>query len=125
MTELITRGGVTIIHVAPDGPPIASDRDAVDLMASAYPDRADLVLIPVSRLPAEFFTLSTRLAGDIVQKFVNYRQRVAFIGDISAYLEASSALRDYVRETNRGRDVWFVTDLEQLDTQLARGGAAG
>ena len=118
---MITRGDVTIFPVPEDGPLITSDRDAVDLMASVAPDRADLILIPVSRLPAEFFTLSTRLAGDVVQKFVNYRQRVAFIGDISAHLEASSALRDYVRETNRGRDVWFVTDLEHLDTQLARG----
>jgi hypothetical protein len=118
---MITRGDVTIFTLPEDGPLIMSDRDAVDLMASVLPDRADLILIPVSRLPAEFFTLSTRLAGDIVQKFVNYRQRVAFVGDISAQLEASSALRDYVRETNRGRDVWFVTDLEHLDTQLARG----
>jgi hypothetical protein len=43
---------------------------------------------------------------------------VAIVGDISTHLEASSALRDFVFESNRGEHVWFVTDLAELEKRL-------
>src|SRR2546429_7073205 len=114
------RRGVTVLTYPADGPRVASDRDAVDLTGQSFDQRPDLVVIPAERLDDGFFTLSTRIAGEIAQKFVNYGLRLAILGDISRHLEASSALRDYVRETNRGRQVWFVADLDELDGQLDR-----
>jgi hypothetical protein len=32
--------------------------------------------------------------------------------------EESSALRDFVYETNRGNQVWFVADQEELEKRL-------
>jgi hypothetical protein len=40
------------------------------------------------------------------------------LGDISRHTEASSALRDFVRECNRGRQTWFLTDVEELRERL-------
>jgi hypothetical protein len=54
-----------------------------------------------------------------LQKFVNYRIRLAVIGDISAFTGASRALRDFIGETNRGRSAWFVADLDELKQRLA------
>jgi hypothetical protein len=45
---------------------------------------------------------------------VNYGLRLAVVGDISELLERSGALRDFVRESNRGRQVWFVADEAEL-----------
>lgn len=115
-----TRHGVRILAYPADGSTVTTDRDAVDLIAQAFDHQPDLILLPVERLNEGFFTLSTRIAGEIVQKFVTYGIRLAIIGDISRHLEASSALRDYVRETNRGHQVWFVADLSELDAQLQR-----
>ncbi|HEY0688089.1 MAG TPA: DUF4180 domain-containing protein, partial [Kribbella sp.] len=71
----------------------------------------------------EFFQLRTGVAGAIVQKFVQYRTGLAVVGDIAAYLAASDTFQDWVRETNRGRHIWFVADLAELEQRLttARG----
>ena len=76
-------------------------------------------LFPIQMLGPGFLTLSTRLAGEVIQKFVNYRLRLAFVGDIGVAVAASDALRDFVRESNRGRHVWFVADMAALEAKLS------
>jgi hypothetical protein len=95
---------------------ISNDRDAVDAIAEAhYGHQAEWVVVPVELLPAEFFQLSSGLAGAIVQKFVNYRVGLIVLGDVSAHEEASEPFRDWVREANRGRELRFVPDQAALD----------
>jgi hypothetical protein len=117
---LVHLHGVPVLACAPDGPTLRDERDAVDLIGQACGHGAELVLLPAERVIPEFFTLSTRLAGEIVQRFVNYRLRLVIVGDISGYIAHSSALRDFVYETNRGSQVWFVTTAEELDDRLRR-----
>ena len=45
--------------------------------------------------------------------------RLAVIGDISEQLAASNALRDFVWESNRGDQIWFLADEDALDEKLA------
>ena len=47
-------------------------------------------MLPVRRLPADFFRLETRIAGNMLQKLTNYRMKCAIVGDISAPLAASA-----------------------------------
>jgi len=54
-----------------------------------------------------------------MQKFVNYRLRLVIVGDIAAYTAGSTALRDLVTESNRGKQIWFVPDLDALAARLA------
>jgi len=96
------------------GPIIARTDDAMDLIGNASYSGVSLVALPVERLDPEFFRLSSLLAGDILQKFVNYRVQLAIIGDISRYVAASDALRDFVWESNRGSHVWFLPDEAAL-----------
>lgn len=105
----------------PNGPTVRNDRDAVDLVGAALSNACALVVLPVERLSDEFFDLKTRIAGEMLQKFVNYERRLAIVGDIARHLEASAPLRDFVRETNRGRQVWFVPDRATLETKLRSG----
>lgn len=112
------------------GKVVHDDRDAVDLIAEAhYEHQAEWVLLPVDLLPAGFFRLQTGMAGAIAQKFVNYRMKLAIVGDVSAHEDASEAFRDWVGETNEGRDLWFVPDLaafdERLDSRYGGGGDGG
>lgn len=116
-----TAHGVRILHCAVDGPTLADEAGAVELIAVALAQRADLVVIPVARLDPGFFRLSSGLAGAIVQKLVNYRLRLAVVGDIDDHLAASEAFRDWVRESNRGRQTWFVDSAADLDSRLAAG----
>jgi hypothetical protein len=40
------------------------------------------------------------------------------MGDISNYLQESSALRDFVYECDSGSNVWSVTRLDELNRRL-------
>jgi hypothetical protein len=113
-----TRHGTRVLLCTPDGPALATEQDAADLLGVAFSLEADLIAVPVERLDERFFTLRTGVAGAIVGKVANYHRRLAVIGDISAHLAASESFNDFVAETNRGRQVWFVADLGELDARL-------
>ena len=115
---LQTLGGVDVLVFPADGPIVAKEADATDLIGEAFSARASMVAVPLTRFSPDFLVLSTRLAGLVLQKFVNYDIRVALLGDISEAVAASDALRDFVRESNRGRSVWFVEDLSALAAKL-------
>jgi hypothetical protein len=113
---------IPIYLLSTEGPVIADDREAVDLIVEAgrYGAGATWTVIPVSRLGDDFFELRTRKAGAIVQKFVSYQMKLAVIGDINERVAASESLAAWVRESNRGRDLWFVSDVDELRARLAR-----
>jgi hypothetical protein len=116
-SQVVERNGVPVLVVDSAGAPIAGGDDVLDVIGSAFGE-AETVAIPAERLDRRFFALRTGVAGEIMQKFVNYRLRLAIVGDISAHIESSTALRDLVRESNRGNHVWFVADLDELATKL-------
>ena len=101
------------------GPVITRTDEAMDLIGNASYSGVSLVVLPVERLDPEFFRLSSGLAGDILQKFVTYRVRLAIVGDISGFVESSDALRDFVWESNRAQHVWFVSSEQELESKLA------
>ncbi|HEY3501785.1 MAG TPA: DUF4180 domain-containing protein [Actinocatenispora sp.] len=115
------RAGVMVLRCDPDGPPIATEADALDLIGAAFAG-AEMVAVPAERLDASFFALGSRFAGEVMQKFVNYRLRLAVVGDISRHLADSSALRALVGESNRANHIWFVPDLAALDARLRAAG---
>lgn len=103
-----------------EGPKLDGERAATDIIGDAYAADPKAVAIPVVRLAPDFLTLSNRIAGTVIQKFVNYGLIVAFVGDVSEAVADSNALRDFIRESNRGRHVWFVADMAALEEKLGR-----
>jgi len=115
---LITIQNMQALVCAPDGEKLKSERDAADLIGEALSSGAELIVVPVERLEDDFFELKTRLAGEIIQKFVTYRQRLVILGDISHYIAQSRAFKDFVYETNYGNQVWFLANLQELNARL-------
>ncbi len=111
--------GVRVLACAADGPIVRSGSDAGDLIGAAWGEQAALVAVPLARLDPAFLDLKSGLAGEVIQKFVNYGLRLAIVGDISAEVAASRALHDFALESNRGRHIWFVTDMAALSARLA------
>lgn len=101
-----------------EGPPIVERRDVIDMIGDASAHDADMVAIPVARQRGDFFDLKTRFAGEMLQVCTTYNLRVAFVGDLSDRIAASDALRDFVYESNKGRQVWFVDNLSALERRL-------
>ena len=111
--------GAAAVYVCPDEGPCLSDyRQLTGLVGEVLGSGARLVAIPLTRLGPDFLRLSSGVAGELLQKLVNYRIQVAVVGDTTAAQAASGPLRDFVRESNRGRTVWFVDDLDALRTKL-------
>jgi Domain of unknown function (DUF4180) len=102
-----------------DDPIVGDAEGARRLIEDAMGHRAAVIVVPVSRLDASFFQLRSGLAGEVLQKASNYGFKFAVVGDISAHVAASDALRDFVIELNRGRDILFATDMDALTERLA------
>ncbi|MEU7616067.1 DUF4180 domain-containing protein [Micromonospora rifamycinica] len=115
---LVTLAGRTALACAPDGPRICGGDDATEVIGAALGHRVELVVLPVRRLAAEFFTLRTGVAGEVVQKFANYRLRLVVVGDVAGHVTRSTALRDFVVEADRGGQLWFVDTLAALEERL-------
>ena len=98
-----------------DGP------SAMDLLATArYETGCSALVLHKEQLDESFFRLSTGLAGEVLQKFVNYQMKLAIVGDFSGY--ASKPLRDFIRESNEGRQICFQPDEEAALAWLERAG---
>jgi len=95
---------------------ISCTQDAVDLLGEAGLEECSRIIIHEKNLHTDFFTLSTGLAGDILQKFSNYRFKLAIIGDFSKF--KSKSLQDFIRESNSGRQVFFVDNQEDAFKRL-------
>ncbi|AZN38736.1 DUF4180 domain-containing protein [Paenibacillus albus] len=89
---------------------IVSVQDALDLMATIQynHDGCYKLLIHKSAIAEPFFDLSTKLAGDILQKFTNYKVKLAIVGDFSGY--NSKSLKDFIYESNQGKQFFFLPD---------------
>ncbi|WP_424185315.1 DUF4180 domain-containing protein [Actinokineospora sp. G85] len=104
-----------ILRVPADGPTL-DVAGATDLIGDAWAAEAEWVVIPATRLGPDFFTLKTRVAGEITQKFANYRLKLAVVGDTSAH--DSDSLRAFIAESNRGAQLWFAADEAEFEARL-------
>lgn len=85
--------------------------DILDLMGDlGYNHDCSKVIINEGQMPQDFFDLKTRIAGEILQKCINYGFRIAIIGEFSKY--NSNSLNDFIKESNKGTAAFFVTDIE-------------
>jgi len=97
---------------------LGSEDDARDLIQQTFGTPIDTVAVPTERLDPDFFVLRTGVAGAFVQKLAQYRLRLVVVGDVTAPIAASDAFRDWVREVNRGQDIWFVDNIDELTARL-------
>lgn len=97
---------------------ITDVQSALDIMATVqYEAGCYRIVINKSAICEEFFDLKTRLAGEILQKFINYQTKIAIVGDFSGY--TSKSLKDFIYECNHGRDIFFLTNEEQAVEKLS------
>ena len=110
--------GVRVFRTPENGPPLGSEQDALDLLGEAYGHDATMIAVSASRLHEDFLKLRTGMAGAFLQKMQNYGFRFAVVGDISAAVTESEALRDFVYESNKMGRMLFVADDEELARRL-------
>ncbi|WP_020107735.1 DUF4180 domain-containing protein [Nocardia sp. 348MFTsu5.1] len=91
---------------------------ALDAVGATWGRRVAAVIIPLTRLPDGFLDLRTGVAGEYLQKMVTYQIVIAIIGDISIEIARSESLAAFVRESNRGRHVWFIESIDDVHARI-------
>ena len=108
---------VNVVCVISDEPIITDAQSALDLIAAVrYETKCSRIIVEKSAINEDFFKLSTGVAGEILQKFVNYQMKLAIVGDYSRY--SSKPLKDFIYESNKGKDFFFVTTLDEAKAKL-------
>lgn len=117
--EYLNRGGACIAVISSDEKVIVDSRSALDLaMTVKYEAGAARIVLAKDLICEEFFILSTGLAGEILQKWINYHVKAAIYGDYSRY--TSKPLKDFLYESNCGKDFFFVASKEEALEKLTQ-----
>ena len=117
--EKIVKNGTICAAVRSDEIIIADTQSALDLLMTAKYDLGTKnIVINKKLIKEEFFILSSGLAGDILQKYINYGGRIAIYGDYSHY--TSKPLHDFIYESNKGHDVFFAATEDEAIECLCR-----
>lgn len=116
--KTIEKNGTLIAFVQSDEVIISDAQSALDFVMSInYETGCYHIAINKPAITEDFFKLSNGLAGEILQKFINYNVKFAIIGDFSHY--QSKPLRDLIYESNHGKDIYFVPTEEEAFDKLA------
>jgi len=107
-----------LAEVVSDGLLITTAEDGLQLMADLYYQGFDRIAVYEKNISPAFFDLKTGLAGEILQKFSNYRVRLAIIGDFSNY--TSKSLRDFMYESNQQKHIHFAGSLEEAKEAMLK-----
>lgn len=103
--------GINIAEIVSDGIAISNAEEGLDLLGNLYFSGYDKAIIHSKNITPDFFDLKTGIAGEILQKFTNYRVRLVIIGNFTQY--ESNSLRDFIFESNKGKQINFAGDLAE------------
>lgn len=116
--KTIINKGQKIAVVLSDEIIINDLQSALDLIMSVvYEAETDRVAINKESFTEDFFKLSTCLAGEVLQKFVTYKVKLAIFGDYSKY--TSKPLKDFIYESNKGEQIFFSATQEEALEKLS------
>lgn len=91
---------------------VINDTEAgLDLLGNLFYGGFDKVILHEKNITPAFFDLKSGIAGEILQKFTNYRVRLTIVGDFSKY--TSKSLQAFMYESNRGKQVNFVASQQE------------
>lgn len=108
----------SIVYIESEDILITDSQSALDLMMTVKYDRdCSRITLDKKNICEEFFKLSSGIAGEVLQKFINYNTKLSIIGNFSMY--KSKPLHDFIYECNKGNDIFFVSNLEQAIERLA------
>jgi hypothetical protein len=117
MIELHGIDDTGIVEIISDDIIIHTAQDGLDLLGDAYYQGYDKMILHMKNITPLFFDLKNGLAGEILQKFSNYRVRLVVLGDFSKM--DSKSLNDFIRESNNGKLINFLNSKEEAIYRLS------
>ncbi len=116
--EIHTINGIRIAEISSNTLLISDAEAILQIMIDVYYQDTDRIILYEKNISPAFFDLKTGIAGEILQKFSNYRMKLAIVGEFETYTQGS--LRDFIRESNRQGQINFVVSREEALEKLLR-----
>lgn len=108
---------IRIAEVITDEVVLRTLEDGLDLLGNVYYQGYDKVILHQQHMSPDFFDLKTGIAGEVLQKFAQYRMPLAIVGDFSNI--NSKSLKDFIYESNQGKQVNFVGTTAEAVARLS------
>jgi len=109
-------GKVVVAELTDEKAVVSEVQEVLDLMGDCGFNGCNRIILKEENLNPDFFRLHTGLAGEILQKFSTYDFKLAIIGNFSKF--RSKNLQDFIRESNKGRSIFFVNSLDDALTRM-------
>lgn len=117
-TKMIEANGHILTMIHSDSILLKDEQSALDMtMSISFETGSNRIALNQEAISEDFYKLSTRLAGTILQKFINYHIKFAIIGDFSSY--TSESLQDFIYESNKGNSLFFVSSEQEAIDKLS------
>ena len=111
---------INVVKIEDERILIFDEQSALDVfMSLAYETGENKFIISKDNLTEDFFHLSNKIAGNILQKLINYKMKLAIIGDFSNH--ESNALNAFIYECNQWNDIFFVESEVEALNRLSNG----
>ena len=95
--------------------PLLTEHDALDLITACFENNIHLLMLHAEALPDDFFKLKTGLAGQVLQKFINYQVKVAVILTSELKIEK---FKELLNESNKGNDFRVYSNIDEAESWL-------
>ncbi len=109
-----TINGHTIAELNDSNATLGTTQEFLQMIMDAS---AEAVIVHKKNIDERFFDLRSGLAGEMLQKVVNYKLRLAIVGDFSVY--DSKSLQAFVYESNKANTIVFVSTVEDALKRMA------
>ncbi|MCD4711820.1 MAG: DUF4180 domain-containing protein [Clostridiales bacterium] len=96
--------------------PISTENDVLDVIALCWEHETNLLMIHYNALADEFFDLKTKLAGNIIQKLINYG--IKTVNVIPKFALDNDRFREMVFETNKSNHLRMYESIEDAEKWL-------
>lgn len=117
-TQILEINGEKIAHIVSEDILINNEQDALNILVNIYYQDIDKIIIYEKNITPDFFDLKNKMAGEILQKFSNYRVKLAIVGDFSKY--TSKSVHDFLYESNNLGLINFVKTIEEAKERLTK-----
>ena len=108
---------IRIAEIIADEVVLKTAEDGLDLLGNVYYQGYDKLILHQKNITPDFFDLKTGMAGEVLQKFAQYRMPLAIVGDFSNV--SSTSLKDFIYESNQGKHVNFLGTTAEAVVRLA------
>jgi PadR family transcriptional regulator, regulatory protein AphA len=95
---------------------IKNEQDALEIVGICYENKTNRLMLHEANISSEFFDLSSGVAGNILQKFINYS--IIAVAVLEPETVNQGKFREMVIEVNRGKHFRVFHDCAEASEWL-------